>query len=521
MTDYGHELAFGSFLTPTSSDPSRVVELARVSEELGLDLVTFSDHPYQPAHLDSWSLMAYVAAATVQVTLAPNVANLPLRPPAVLARAAASLDLLSGGRVELGLGAGAFWDGIGAMGGPHRTPGEAVEALEEAIEILRQMWDTSTRGGARVAGRHYQVTGAKRGPAPAHRISIWLGAYKPRMLRLTGRVADGWLPSSGYLPPAGLGAANAVIDEAAVAAGRAPADVRRLYNISGEFTAASGGFLRGPTAQWVDELAELAIREGISTFILGTDEPKVLDTYATEVAPAVREAVTERRVGSALRAASGPAASTVPVLPHGGADPERSFDLVATSDDAPLTDHRRWVEGKRPTGPPADPARRYSSGALASASHLIAVHEHLRAELTQVRGLVQQVADATLPPAPARSQINAMTMRQNSWTVGAYCAAYCRLVTTHHSIEDQAMFPQLRRADPRLAPVIDRLEAEHLVIHEVLEEVDRALVDFVGDDPHRDRLTAIVDQLTDTLRSHLAYEERELAEPIARLGLMV
>ena len=181
--------------------------LAQLSEELGLDLVTFQDHPYQRSFLDTWTLMSYVAASTASIHIAPNVLNLPLRPPAVVARAAASLDLLSGGRFELGLGAGAFGEAMVAMGGPQRTPGEAVEALAEAMTILRELWDTSARGGVRVVGRHYTVLGAKRGPAPAHPIGIWLGAYKPRMLRLTGRVADGWLPSAGisrrtsWLPP--------------------------------------------------------------------------------------------------------------------------------------------------------------------------------------------------------------------------------------------------------------------------------------------------------------------------------
>src|SRR5690606_31569107 len=133
---------------------------------------------------------SYIASRTERVHLVPNVLNLPLRPPAVLARAAASLDLLSGGRLALGLGAGAFWDGIAAMGGPRRSPGEAVAALEEAIAIIRALWDTETRGGVRFEGAHYRVSGAKRGPAPAHDIGIWVGAYKPRMLRLTGRLGD-------------------------------------------------------------------------------------------------------------------------------------------------------------------------------------------------------------------------------------------------------------------------------------------------------------------------------------------
>jgi hemerythrin-like domain-containing protein len=118
-----------------------------------------------------------------------------------------------------------------------------------------------------------------------------------------------------------------------------------------------------------------------------------------------------------------------------------------------------------------------------------------------------------------RNRINEMTIRQNNWTVGAYCAQYCRLVTTHHTIEDRSMFPALRHGDPRLTDVIARLEEEHEVIHGTLEGMDRALVGFVDEGGHGPALIEAVDVLTDTLLSHLSYEERELVEPIARLGL--
>src|ERR671914_251259 len=262
MADYGHDLAFGTFITPQNQRPHDVIALAQVSERAGLDLVTFQDHPYQPAFLDTWTLLSWVAAQTEPLRVAPNVLNLPLRQPAVLARAAASLDLLSGGRVELGLGAGAFWDGIEAMGGERLTPGQSVDALSEAIDVIRGIWDVSERGGVRVDGEHHRVRGAKRGPAPAHDIGIWLGAYKPRMLALTGRKADGWLPSHAYLQPGDLAEGNAIIDDAAGEAGRSPRDVRRLLNI-------------GP-AQSAEELADLALEHGISAFILGSDDPDEL-----------------------------------------------------------------------------------------------------------------------------------------------------------------------------------------------------------------------------------------------------
>jgi alkanesulfonate monooxygenase SsuD/methylene tetrahydromethanopterin reductase-like flavin-dependent oxidoreductase (luciferase family) len=136
---YGHRLEFGIFITPLSASPETVVALAKRSEELGYDLVTFQDHPYQPAFMDTWTLLSWVAAQTERVHLAANVLNLPLRSPAVLARSAASLDLLSAGRLNLALGAGAFWDAIEAMGGRRLTPGQSIDALGEAIGIIRRL----------------------------------------------------------------------------------------------------------------------------------------------------------------------------------------------------------------------------------------------------------------------------------------------------------------------------------------------------------------------------------------------
>jgi len=286
MTDYGHDLAFGTFITPTSGDPQTPVRLAQLTEAVGLDLVTFQDHPYNPGFLDTWTLLSWVAAQTERVTVAGNVLNLALRPPAVLAKAAASLDLLSGGRAALGLGAGAFWDAIEAMGGRRLTPGQAVDALAEGIDIIRALWATDERRMVKVEGEHHRVVGARRGPAPAHDLPIWVGAYKPRMLRLVGTVADGWLPSLGYLQDGDLARGNAAIDEAALAAGRDPSEVRRLLNV---------GEPPADTRAWVDQLVRLAIDDGIGTFIVMGDDPRVIQRLGEEVAPAVREAVAAER----------------------------------------------------------------------------------------------------------------------------------------------------------------------------------------------------------------------------------
>lgn len=296
--DYGHPLQFGTFVTPRNDDPQAPVELAVLSEELGYDLVTFQDHPYQPAFLDTWTLMSWVAGRTSSIHIAPDVLNVPMRPPAVTARAAASLDHLSGGRFQLGLGAGAFWDAMEAMGAERLTPGESVDALAEAVAIIRGVWDAADPTPLVVDGRHHRADGAQRGPAPAHSIPIWIGAHGPRMLRLIGRSADGWWPSLGRVGAADLAAGQAVIDDAATAAGRDPREIRRLLNISGEFSSGSAGsraLLHGTAEQWVADLLPLAVDTGVSTFVLASDDPATLRRFAEEVAPALRDAVARER----------------------------------------------------------------------------------------------------------------------------------------------------------------------------------------------------------------------------------
>jgi alkanesulfonate monooxygenase SsuD/methylene tetrahydromethanopterin reductase-like flavin-dependent oxidoreductase (luciferase family) len=284
------------------------VELAMLADRAGLDLATFQDHPYQAAFHDTWTLLAYIASRTQRIHVSPNVLNLPLRQVAVLARSAASLDRLSGGRFELGIGAGAFWDAIEAMGGRRLTPGQSIDALEEAITIIREIWATGERGGVRLNGTYYQVKGAKRGPAPAHEIGIWIGAYKPRILKLTGRVGDGWLPSLAYVPGglAGLAEMNKHIDEGAASAGRDPFAVRRLLNISGQFARSGGSLLNGPAQQWAEELAGITLEYGITGFILAADDAPSIERFAAEVAPATRElVVAERTRHSISKSAAG------------------------------------------------------------------------------------------------------------------------------------------------------------------------------------------------------------------------
>lgn len=291
MVDYQREITFGYFLVPEVETP--LLATAMEVERRGLEYIAVQDHPYQRRYVDTWTLLSMIAARTQRVRVFPDVANLPLRPPAVLAKAAASLDVLSGGRVELGLGAGAFRDAIAAYGGPRQAPGEALAALEEGIEVIRRIW--SGERGLRFDGRHYRLAGAQSGPVPAHPIGIWLGVFGPRALALAGRAADGWVPSLRGDADA-LVAMSARLDDAARAAGRDPAQIRRVLNVHGLITdGASEGVLRGPVAQWVDELSDLALGAGFDTFVLWAEGERQLERFAEEVAPAVRAQVAAER----------------------------------------------------------------------------------------------------------------------------------------------------------------------------------------------------------------------------------
>jgi alkanesulfonate monooxygenase SsuD/methylene tetrahydromethanopterin reductase-like flavin-dependent oxidoreductase (luciferase family) len=291
MPDLGREIQFGYFLVPNAADP--LMATAQEVERLGLDYVAIQDHPYQRRYADTWTLMPMIAAATTTLKIFPDVANLPLRLPSMIAKASATLDVLSGGRFDLGLGGGAFWDAIEGYGGPFRSAGESLDALEEAVVIIRMIW--SGERGLRFSGKHYRLGGAHGGPVPTHRIGIWIGAFGPRALRQTARIADGWIPSfRGELEP--MAEMTKRLDEAIVKADRDLNDVRRIMNVNGVITdATSEGPLHGPVEQWVDQLTDFVVTLGFDTFIFWADGADQLPRFANEVVPRVREQVAARR----------------------------------------------------------------------------------------------------------------------------------------------------------------------------------------------------------------------------------
>jgi alkanesulfonate monooxygenase SsuD/methylene tetrahydromethanopterin reductase-like flavin-dependent oxidoreductase (luciferase family) len=291
------DLKFGIGLVPATEELDRIRALARAAEEAQLDLIGIQDHPYQHHFLDTWSLIPMLLAETTRISLFTDVANLPLRPPAVMAKAAASLDVQSGGRFELGVGAGAFPDIAASMGGPRRTPGESVAALEEAIDVIRMMW--SSERAVSFDGSYYTLDGARPGPQPAHRIGIWVGAFRPRMMRLLARKADGWLPSLGVLTREQLRAGNELIDAAAAEAGREPGSIRRIINVQGligdepapprsslPVGYLAGEPLAGPPSWWLETLAGF-VADGFDTVVFWPVKPTPgqVERLAVEVVP--------------------------------------------------------------------------------------------------------------------------------------------------------------------------------------------------------------------------------------------
>jgi alkanesulfonate monooxygenase SsuD/methylene tetrahydromethanopterin reductase-like flavin-dependent oxidoreductase (luciferase family) len=274
LADYGRELEFGASVAPLADPPDFAKRVSVAADRAGLDLVGIQDHPYQRRFLDTWTLISTLVPVTERIRFFPDVACLPLRPPAVLAKAAASLDVLSGGRVEMGLGAGAFWD---------------------AIEVMRLVW--SEERSVRFDGEIYTLKGLKPGPHPVHEIGIWVGARGPRMLDLIGRLADGWVPSMGWATPDRLPEMHGRIDEGAARAGRDPGEIRRVYNISGMIGGEVEGSLSGPSSRWIEQLAQFALEFGMDTFIYwpAEDHVRQVELFASEVAPAVRETVAAER----------------------------------------------------------------------------------------------------------------------------------------------------------------------------------------------------------------------------------
>jgi len=281
---------FGLNVDPNVGGLSIAERITAIADTSGLEYVGIQDHPYNAGFVDTLTMITWLAGRTSSVHLFPNVANLPLRPPAMLAKQAATIDLLSGGRFELGLGAGAFADGIAGMGGARRDAGQARGALSEAIDIIRASWAGEPFS---YRGAYYQAPDVRPGPRPAHDIGLWLGVVGPRAAHLVGAKADGWSVSAPYVPPARLPELNEIITSAAQAAGRDPATITRLYNVMGLITPDDRDAFNGPVGRWVDTLTALHTESQMNAFLFwpSGDRERQSHLFAEQVVPAVRQAL--------------------------------------------------------------------------------------------------------------------------------------------------------------------------------------------------------------------------------------
>ena len=277
---------------PTSAGPeSDPVAAGRQAEQLGFDFVSASDHPHgtQPTH-ETWTMLSWIAAATSRIKVATRVLGVPFRPPAMLAKMAATLDNLSDGRLILGLGGGYSDEEFRAFGLRVPTPKEKVEGLEEAVMIARGLW---SQPGFTFNGRQFHTEAADVEPKPPHRIPIWLGTFGPRALAVTGRVADGWIPSFDMAPPEQVPEMRDRIFAAARAVGRDPDEITLAYNIEIRINgrgSSDPGVISGSPDSIVDRLLSL-VPLGFTAMNFkptGGDGREQVERLGREILPALR-----------------------------------------------------------------------------------------------------------------------------------------------------------------------------------------------------------------------------------------
>ncbi|WP_067812714.1 LLM class flavin-dependent oxidoreductase [Actinomadura kijaniata] len=301
------EVAFGFGTHPGIDDAEELLRMARLADRAELDHFSLSDHPYIGGRLDAYATIGFILGRTQHISGFANVTNLPTRPAPMLARTVASLSALSGGRVVLGMGAGGLWDRISDMGVPRLSPGDAVDAFEEAIVLVKML----SGGGPPVTyqGRHHQVNEIE--PSPVAAPPVWTGSVGRKSLAATGRVADGWIPghAADWLSER-YRASRPVIDEAAAAVGRDPREIRTIFNFPGRVTDRplpatrdrDGRWVGGSVGQWTEELTGAVLEHGASGFTLfsasgGTPDLVSLGRWADEIVPAVREAIAKEERG--------------------------------------------------------------------------------------------------------------------------------------------------------------------------------------------------------------------------------
>lgn len=286
-------LQFGVNVSTSADDGADPVGDARRAEELGFDFVSSSDHPGGSSpSFETWTMLSWIAASTSRIRIATRVLGVPYRPPPLVAKMAATLDRLSGGRLILGLGGGSGDDEFRMFGLGVPSPREKTEGLEEAVTIIRGLWSEPR---FTFDGRRYHTDGAELEPKPDRRIPIWLGTFAPRALAVTGRLADGWIPSLGYAPPDEVVVMRERVLQAARDAGRDPSEITCAYNVEVRVDGGAGddpSVVSGTPEQVSERLADF-VELGFSALNFmpsGPDYGEQVERLAGEVIPAVRSA---------------------------------------------------------------------------------------------------------------------------------------------------------------------------------------------------------------------------------------
>lgn len=296
----GQRSGFGTSYGYSYFAPERLPADVAEAEALGFDMVSFSDHLHgQQPTLETWTALTWAAAATERITVMPDVLGLPYRVPAVTAKMAETLDRLSGGRLVLGLGTGGYDQEFAAFGLPVRTPGQKVDALAEAVQIIRRLW---TEPAVSSGGPHYPLRGARIEPRPPRPIPIWLGTYGSRALRLTGAFADGWIPSLPRLTLEQAVVMRDTVRSAAVAAGRDPDQITCAANVAVVFDDGPSPMPQAVSGTGKTVAAELVriVRAGFTFLNIMFSEPDSRRRFAGEVIPLVRTAMSGELTDTAL-----------------------------------------------------------------------------------------------------------------------------------------------------------------------------------------------------------------------------
>jgi alkanesulfonate monooxygenase SsuD/methylene tetrahydromethanopterin reductase-like flavin-dependent oxidoreductase (luciferase family) len=287
-------LLFGVDVSTSAAAGADPVAAARAAEALGFDFVSANDHPaaHDPRY-ETWMMLAWIAAATSRIRVATRVLGVPYRPPAMVAKMAETFDRLSGGRLILGLGAGASDEEFRAFGLGVCSPAEKIDGLEEAVRVIRGLW---TEPGFTFAGHHYRTEAAELAPRPDRPIPIWLGTFGRRGLDITGRLADGWIPSLALAPPDQAVVMRDRILSAARVAGRDPREITCAYNLEirvDDAPSRDPAVVAGPPDAVAERLLGF-VRLGFTAMnfhLVGPGTQEQLERLAGEVLPAIRAGV--------------------------------------------------------------------------------------------------------------------------------------------------------------------------------------------------------------------------------------